>query len=45
VLVDSWHAGGAHVATWDAGQRASGTYFYRFMTEGFQEARKMLLVR
>jgi len=45
VLVDSWHSGGAHVATWDAGQRASGTYFYRFMTEGFQEARKMLLVR
>ena len=45
VLVDSWRAGGSHVATWDAGQHASGTYFYRFMTEGFQEARKMLLVR
>ena len=27
-----------------AGQRATGTYFYRFLTEGFQQSRKMLLV-
>jgi len=45
VLVDGWRASGAHVVSWDAGHRASGTYFYRFMTEGFQETRKMLLVR
>ena len=45
VLVDRWHAAGPHVITWDAGNRASGSYFYRFLTSGFQESRKMLLVR
>ena len=45
VLVDRWHANGSHVVAWDAGHRASGTYFYRFLTGGFQESRKMLLVR
>ena len=45
VLADRWHAAGSHMITWDAGNRASGTYFYRFLTRGFQESRKMLLVR
>jgi len=45
VLADRWHAAGSHVITWNAGQRASGTYFYRFLTHGFQESRKMLLIR
>ena len=45
VLVDRWHAVGSHTVAWDAGQRATGTYFYRFLTEGFQQSRKMLLVR
>ena len=45
VLADRWHAAGSHMVTWDAGQRASGTYFYRFLASGFQESRKMLLVR
>ena len=44
VLADRWHAAGSHVITWDAGNRASGTYFYRFLTHSFQESRKMLLV-
>ena len=35
---------GHHTVAWDAGQRATGTYFYRFLTEGFQQSRKMLLV-
>ncbi len=45
VLRDGWHAGGAHVVSWDSGRRATGTYFYRFSTSGFQQSRKMLLVR
>lgn len=45
VLVDGWHAAGAHMVPWNASQKASGTYFYRFLTAGFQETRKMLLVR
>jgi len=45
VLVDGWHAPGSHVASWDVGQRASGTYFYRLVTPSFQQARKMVLVR
>lgn len=45
VLRDGWHAGGAHVVSWDSGRRASGTYFYRFATSGFQESRRMMLVR
>ena len=45
VLKDGWHAGGAHVVSWDSGRRATGTYFYRFVTSGFRESRKMLLVR
>ena len=45
VLVDSRRAGGNHVANWEAGRHASGTYFYRFRTEGFEETRKLLLLR
>jgi hypothetical protein len=45
VLADRWHAAGSHAVAWNAGQQATGTYFYRFMTEGFQQAHKMLLVR
>lgn len=45
VLVDGWRAGGNHVANWEAGRHASGNYFYRFRTEGFEETRKMVLVR
>ena len=45
VLVNSRRRSGAHAVSWNASRRASGTYFYRFRTEGFQEVRKMLLVR
>lgn len=45
VLRDGWHAGGSHVVSWNSGQRATGTYFYRFLSDGFQQSRKMLLVR
>lgn len=45
VLVDGRRAAGTHALSWDAGRRASGTYFYRLLTPGFQETRKMVLVR
>ena len=45
VLKEGWHAGGSQVANWDSGQRATGTYFYRFVTGGLEESRKMPLVR
>ena len=45
VLADGWQAPGSHVVSWDAAHRASGTYFYRFLTESFQQTRKMILVR
>ena len=45
VLVDGWRTRGAHMASWNAQNRASGTYFYRFRTDGFEETRKMTLVR
>ena len=45
VLIDRWHEGGSHMVTWNAGQQATGTYFYRFLTQGFVESRKMILVR
>ena len=45
VLTDSWRSAGVHAIQWDARRRASGTYFYRLLTPGFQETRKMLLIR
>jgi len=45
VLVDGWQTRGAHMASWNARNKASGTYFYRFRTEGFEETRRMVLVR
>ncbi|MFC1525403.1 DUF362 domain-containing protein [Candidatus Latescibacterota bacterium] len=45
VLVDGWRTAGSHPLTWDAGHRASGTYFYRLTAPGFQQSRQMVLVR
>jgi len=45
VLVDKWHMRGVHVLPWNAKSKASGIYFYRFMTDDFQATRKMVLVR
>jgi uncharacterized protein (DUF362 family) len=45
VLVDGWRTRGAHMASWNARKRASGAYFYRFRTDGFEETRKMVLIR
>jgi hypothetical protein len=45
VLVDDWRPAGAHVASWASGDHASGVYYYRFRTAGFDQARKMTLLR
>jgi len=45
VLVNSWQRKGIHTASWDAGQRVSGIYFYVFRTDGFEKMGKMILVR
>ena len=45
VLVDGLQKRGVHVTSWNAQRKASGIYFYRFRADGFQETRKMVLVR
>ena len=45
VLVNSWQRRGTYAVSWDAGQRASGIYFYLFRTDGFEKMGKMILVR
>jgi len=44
-LVDGWKAPGSHLAAWNAHNRASGTYFYRFQYGDFTETRKMTLLK
>jgi hypothetical protein len=45
VLTDGWQAAGAHTVGWNGRRHASGTYYYRLVTQGYQETRKMLLLR
>lgn len=45
VLVSGWKGKGAHMASWDAGNRPSGIYFYRFKTDGFEKIGKMVMAR
>ena len=45
VLVNVWQGKGAHMASWDAGEWASGVYFYRFKTDGFEKIGKMIVAR
>jgi len=45
VLVNAWQGKGAHMASWDAGEWASGVYFYRFKTDGFEKIGKMIVTR
>jgi len=45
LLVDAWRSKGRHMASWNSGERATGTYLYRFVADGFQRTRKMTLVR
>jgi len=45
VLADGWRAPGSHLAVWNAHNRASGTYFYRFRSGAFTDTRKMVLLK
>lgn len=36
---------GNYEVTWDASQYPSGVYFYKLITEGFSETKKMLLIK
>jgi hypothetical protein len=45
VLVNGKQKQGSHMAVWNANNLPSGTYYYRLMTEGYSEAKKMILLR
>ena len=45
VLVDGYIIPGSHMAVWNTGNHASGTYFYRLQFESFSEMKKMVLLK
>ncbi|MBN1290258.1 MAG: DUF362 domain-containing protein [Candidatus Latescibacteria bacterium] len=45
MLVDGYRDQGSHMATWNTGNFASGTYFYRLRFGGFTETRKMTVLK
>ncbi len=45
LLVNERQAAGSYEAVWDGTRFASGVYFYRLTAEGFNETRKMILIR
>lgn len=44
-LVDQMKPAGSHLVTWDAGEMASGFYFYQLETGEFNQKRRMLLLK
>ncbi|MDZ4182391.1 MAG: T9SS type A sorting domain-containing protein [Candidatus Cloacimonadaceae bacterium] len=44
-LVDESKAAGDHIFEWDAGNLASGIYFYRILSGGKSSTRKMILLK
>lgn len=44
-LISGSMSAGAHEVTWDARQHPSGVYFYRIEAPGFQETRKMIMLK
>jgi uncharacterized protein (DUF362 family) len=44
-LADGYCAQGSHCAQWRSQAKPSGAYFYRLSFEGYQETKKMMLVR
>jgi hypothetical protein len=44
-LVNQQLNAGNHSITWDAGDMASGVYFYRLQTDGYRQSRKMILLK
>ena len=45
VLIESELAAGSYDVDWDAGEQASGVYFYKIETEKYTETKKMLLIK
>lgn len=45
ILVDRYLKAGVYQYNFDAGQLASGVYFYRVETENFSDSKKMLLIK
>jgi hypothetical protein len=45
VIAAGWQEAGAHRLTWDAGNRASGTYYYEIRAGAERLARKMVLLK
>jgi uncharacterized protein (DUF362 family) len=45
VLVNSYQREGAHVAIWNTKFSASGVFYYRFTFNGFNQTKKMTLLR
>ncbi len=44
-LRDELMEAGKHIIAWDAGDRASGIYFYRITAENFSQTKKMMLLK
>ncbi len=44
-LADGLEDSGVHVVTWDASRYASGIYYYRLITSGYSDTRKLLLIK
>ena len=45
VLVDNYAHAGDHVAVWNSQSKASGTYYYRLLYEGFAQTKSMVLLK
>ena len=45
VLANGYYQAGSHMAVWNTGNFASGTYFYRLRYNGFVETKKMTLLK
>ena len=44
-LVDRTMTAGEHTVVWEASNAASGIYFYRIITPGYTETRKMTVLK
>ena len=44
-LVNEKNSAGHHQVTFDASEFASGVYFYKMVTQDFNQVKKMLLVK
>jgi hypothetical protein len=44
-LVNEKQSSGMYEVSWDASQYPSGVYFYRLVTDGFTDTKKMILLK